>query len=270
MDPTEAMPQDTPDDWPEPVEIVNPDGASDIVLLCEHASNHIPAAYAGLGLTPDDLSRHIAWDIGAAEVTRRLSALLDAPAFLGTTSRLLIDLNRPLDAPSSIVTRSEDTDIPGNVDLDRLERDHRAKRIFRPFHTAVSRHLDRRQHEGRFVRLVSIHSFTPVFKGVSRPWTGGVLFDRAEAFGRSVIAHLRQAGLHVEANVPYTSDRAEDFAVPIHGDDRGIPAILIEIRNDLIRDGVDATNWGVELWAARLNAALRQGSGIAQDRDNPL
>ena len=242
---------DAIDDWPEPVTALNPEGACDIVLLCEHASNYIPAEYAGLGLTPDDLGRHIAWDIGAAAVTRRLSALLDAPAFLGTTSRLLIDLNRPLDAASSIVTRSENTDIPGNIDLDRLERDHRARRIFRPFHTWVSRHLDRRQHDGRAVRLVSIHSFTPVFLGVPRLWDGGVLFDRAEAFGQGVIGRLRQAGLNVEANVPYRTDRAEDFAVPIHGDDRNIPAILIEIRNDLIRDAA-----GVELWATRLNDAL--------------
>ena len=144
MAPTDAI-----DDWPSPVQALNPDGKSDIVLLCEHASNHIPAEYAGLGLTPEELTRHIAWDIGAAAVTRRLSALLDSPAFLGTTSRLLIDLNRPLNADSSIVTRSEATDIPGNTNLDRLERDHRARRIFRPFHTWVSHHLDRRQGGGR-------------------------------------------------------------------------------------------------------------------------
>ncbi len=219
--------------------------------MCEHASNHIPAEYGGLGLTSEDLRRHIAWDIGASAVTRRLSALLDAPAFLGTTSRLLIDLNRPLNAEGSIVTRSETTDIPGNAGLDRLERDHRARRIFRPFHTWVTRHLDRRQGAGRPVRLVSLHSFTPVFLGVKRPWDGGVLFDRAQAFGMSVVGGLRRAGLNVEANVPYRTDRAEDFAVPVHGDDRGIPAILIEIRNDQIRDEA-----GVETWATRLNDIL--------------
>ena len=244
---------DAIDDWPVPVQALNPDGASDIVLLCEHASNHIPAEYAGLGLAPDALERHIAWDIGAAAVTRQLSVLLDAPAFLGTTSRLLIDLNRPLDAPSSIVTRSEATDIPGNLDLDRAERDHRARRIFRPFHTWVSHHLDRRQHAGRPVRLVSIHSFTPIFLGVERPWDGGVLFDRAQAFGTRVVNGLRQAGLNVEANVPYHTDRAEDFAVPVHGDDRNIPAILIEIRNDQIRDEA-----GIDAWATRLNDVLGQ------------
>jgi len=246
-----VTPADAIYDWPAPVKALNPEGASDIVLLCEHASNYIPAEYAGLGLTPEDLERHIAWDIGAAAVTQRLSALLDAPAFLGTTSRLLIDLNRPLNATSSIVTRSEATDIPGNIDLDRLERDHRARRVFRPFHSWVSHHLDRRQQAGRPVRLVSIHSFTPVFLGVPRPWDGGVLFDRARAFGMSVVGRLRQAGLNVEANMPYQTDRAEDFAVPVHGDDRDIPAILIEIRNDQVRDEA-----GVEAWATRLNDAL--------------
>ena len=248
------VPTDAIDDWPAPVQALNPGGASDIVLLCEHASNHIPAEYSGLGLTPGELESHIAWDIGAAAVTRRLSGLLDAPAFLGTTSRLLIDLNRPLEAASSIVTRSETTDIPGNADLDRLERDHRARRIFRPFHTWVSHHLDRRQSAGGSVRLVSIHSFTPVFLGVQRPWDGGVLFDRAEVFGMSLVNSLRRAGLNVEGNVPYHTDRAEDFAVPVHGDDRGIPAILVEIRNDQIRDAA-----GVEAWATRLNDVLALG-----------
>ncbi len=246
MDPNDAI-----DDWPAPVQALNPDGASDIVLLCEHASNYVPAEYSDLGLEADDLRRHIAWDIGAAAVTRRLSAQLDAPAFLGTTSRLLIDLNRPLDAASSIVTRSEATDIPGNIDLDRMERDHRARRVFRPFHTWVSHHLDRRQQGGRPLRIVSVHSFTPVFLGVRRLWDGGVLFDRAQAFGLSVVDRLRQAGLNVEANVPYKTDRAEDFTVPIHGDDRDIPAILIEIRNDLIGDQA-----GVDAWATHLHDAL--------------
>ena len=245
------------DDWPPAVRALNPEGRADIVLLCEHASNHVPAIYANLGLSPDDMARHIAWDIGAAVLTRRLSALLDAPAFLGTTSRLLIDLNRPLDAESSIVTRSEATDIPGNIRLDRLERDLRAERIFRPFHTWVSRHLDRRQREGRLTRIVSIHSFTPVFLGVPRPWDAGVLFAGAEVFGMEIVDRLRQTGRNVGANVPYRADRSEDFSLPVHGDDRGIAAILIEIRNDLIRDAA-----GIETWALDIATAVMPGPEV--------
>jgi predicted N-formylglutamate amidohydrolase len=239
------------DDWPDAIEVLNPSGVSDVVLVCEHASNHIPAEYAGLGLTPHDLSRHIAWDIGAAEVTRHLSQLLDAPAYLAAYSRLLIDLNRPLQAQSSVVTCSEDTDIPGNIGLDPDERLRRAERMFLPFHQRITCDLDQRQREGRPTRLVTIHSFTPVYKGVPRPWHAGVLFGEARDFGQAMVAALRQSGLNVDANVPYVSSRDEDYAIPVHGDDRGIAAVLIEIRQDLITH----TEASAE-WAARLHTAL--------------
>ena len=238
-------------DWPPPVEILNPGGRSDIVLLCEHASNHIPAEYAGLGLPDHELSRHIAWDPGAAAMTRRLSALLDAPAYLGTFSRLLIDLNRPLVAQSSIVVRSEATDIPGNQDIGPAERNRRIERIFQPYHSEVSRVLDARQAAARPTRLVSIHSFTPVFLDVARPWHCGVLFDQAKAFGEALVERLRRPDLVVGANVPYQSSRDEDYAIPIYGDDRGIPAVLIELRQDLI-----SHDDGAAQWASRLADAL--------------
>lgn len=218
--------------------------------MCEHASNHIPFEYGGLGLTPEDLTRHIAWDPGAADVTRLLSQYLDATAFLGTFSRLLVDLNRPLGSSGSIVTRSEATDIPGNLSLSPEEIARRISDIFTPYHAAVSAYLDARQ--GRPTRLVSLHSFTPVFLGVTRPWEGGILFGDAAAFGETLVSRLQTAGLQVGANVPYKTDRNEDYAVPVHGDDRGIPAVLVEIRNDLID-----TAEGAQTWARALTAALR-------------
>lgn len=238
--------------WPAAVEVLNENGRSDIVLLCEHASNHMPAEYGQLGLNIDDLQRHIAWDIGAAEVTRLLSALLDAPAFLSGYSRLLIDLNRPLGTSGSIPVLSEDTDIPGNVGLDPAERARRAEIMFTPFHDRVAAHLDRRARDGRPTRIATIHSFTPVFFGVARPWHAGVLYDRAGDFGETILAGLRRDGtLNVAANVPYVISRDADYAVPIHGDDRGIPAVLIEVRQDLL-----ASRSGIEAWADRLAAAL--------------
>ncbi|GGZ41728.1 N-formylglutamate amidohydrolase [Asticcacaulis endophyticus] len=233
------------------VEIWGEGDASEIVLLCEHASNHIPERYNGLGLPQTELQRHIAWDIGAAEVTRRLSDALGAVAFLGGYSRLLIDLNRPLESPNSIVTRSEATDIPGNINIDEIERAHRVETMFTPFHDRVTAHLNARKTRGLPTRIVSIHSFTPVYHGEVRQWHGGVLFDKSQTYGEAVLERLREPGLMLGANVPYQTSRDEDYGVPIHGDDRGIEAIMIEIRQDLISDPT-----GVDLWAQRLTRAL--------------
>ena len=227
-------------------------GTGDVVLLCEHASNHIPAEYSGLGVSAANLQRHIAWDPGAAEVTRRLSQALDAPAFLGTYSRLLIDLNRPLEAPSSIVTRSEATDIPGNVDLDEVDIRRRIDTIFLPYHAQVGAFLEARQEAGKATRLVCIYSFTPGYLEETRSWHGGVLFGEAKAFGMDLLAKLQTPGLNIGANVPYATNRTEDYGVPIHGDDRGIPAVLIEMRNDLINNEA-----GVVEWADRIEMALK-------------
>ncbi|MEQ1770315.1 MAG: N-formylglutamate amidohydrolase [Devosia sp.] len=240
-----------PADWPEPVDAVNEGGTSDTVLLCEHASNHMPAEYGGLGLPPSELQRHIAWDIGAAAVTRRLCDLLDAAAFLGTYSRLLIDLNRPLDAPDSIPQRSESTDIPGNVLMTAVERLRRRDLIFMPYHRRVSAHLDSRQAARRSTRLLSIHSFTPTFLGQTRPWHAGVLFIGAVDLGHRIADRLRGPDLLVGINEPYKTDRRADYGIPVHGDDRGIAAVMMEIRNDLIRDPAS-----VEQWASAIGEAL--------------
>jgi len=237
------------EDWPAPIEIVNEEGASPILLICEHASMHIPARYADLGLPPEERDRHIAWDIGAAAVTRELAAAIDAPAYLGTYSRLLVDLNRPIGAPSSIPERSEATDIPGNIGLSAAERDARRDAIFTPFQDRISARLDRRRPK----RIVAIHSFTPVFLGVPRPWHVGILYGEARDFGEAVVSALRtDRSILVGANVPYVVNRDEDYTVPVHGDDRGIPAILVEIRYDLIREPR-----GVSAWAERFAGALR-------------
>jgi predicted N-formylglutamate amidohydrolase len=239
-------------DWPPAVEVLNEGGGSDIVLLCEHASNHMPEEYGRLGLEPRHLERHIAWDIGAAEVTRQLSARLDAPAFLSGYSRLLIDLNRPVGAPGSIPIRSEDTEIPGNAGIGEAERIRRAELMFSPFHDRVAAHLDQRAAEGRRTKIVTIHSFTPIFLGVARPWHAGVLYDRAHDLAQDILSGLRSdSRIVADANVPYVISRDGDYAVPVHGDDRGIPAVLIEIRQDLISDVS-----GIAEWTDRLAAAL--------------
>ena len=236
---------------PAAVTSLNPHGASPYVLLCEHASNFIPEAYAGLGLGPADLARHIAWDIGAAALARRLSALLDAPLFLTGHSRLLIDCNRPPGSSTSIPARSEDTDIPGNRDLPAAEAVARQARWFDPFHAAVAGCLDARR--GRPTIVIGVHSFTPVYQGIRRPWHAGVLYAAATALGSGLVAALAaDPALVVGDNEPYRIDPDYDWTVPVHGDARGIPAALLEVRQDLLAD--DA---GIAAWAARLGPIFK-------------
>lgn len=241
-------------DWPDPVEVLNERGRSPVVLVCEHASNHIPAEYDGLGLDAEALSDHIAWDIGAAEVTRALSRKLDAVAFLGTYSRLLIDLNRPVHVASSVPERSETTDIPGNRALDAGEALRRVRQVFNPYHARIQACLDERQIAGVPTILISIHSFTPVYHDVPRPWHAGVLFNRSAAAAEAIAARLGDdPAINVGRNVPYKVDPESDYCVLVHGEARGLPAVLIEIRNDALR-----TPSGIADWAGRLADAIQR------------
>ena len=239
---------------PQPVTVVNAAGVSPVVLLCEHASNHIPAPYARLGLTQADLQRHIAYDIGAADVARELSLRLDAPLILSGYSRLLIDCNRPLTAPSSIPERSEATDIPGNTGIDAGERARRDAMFFAPFREKVAEILDERLAGRRATLLIGMHSFTPVYMGVARPWHAGFLFLRAARLGRALIEALRASdpALVVGDNEPYQVTLESDYTVPYQGDVRGIPTALIEVRQDLISNSP-----GVLAWAETLAGVLR-------------
>lgn len=239
---------------PAPVTVVNEAGRSAVVLVCEHASNHIPARYGGLGLTPADLARHIAWDIGAAALARRLSALLDAPLFLSGYSRLLIDCNRPPGAPTSIPLRSEDTLIPGNQALSPEEAAHREAAFFAPFQARIAACLDARRAAGAATTLIGVHSFTPVFHGIRRPWHAGILYRSATVLAERLLAALREdEALIVGENEPYRVTLEEDYTVPVHGDARGIPAALVEVRQDLL-----ATDAGIAAWATRLAAVIAE------------
>jgi predicted N-formylglutamate amidohydrolase len=249
-------------DGPAPVTVVNAGGASPYVLLCEHASNYIPPRYDRLGLSQADLGRHIAYDIGAADVARELSRRLDAPLLLSGYSRLLIDCNRPLDAPSSIPARSEATDIPGNMGIDAAERARRDALYFAPFRTAVADVLDARLAAGTRTLLIGMHSFTPVYLGEARIWHAGLLYLRAERFGRALSTALRaiDPSLVVGDNEPYQVTLDSDYTVPYQGDARGIPTALIEVRQDLIGDAA-----GVSAWSARLVQML---SSVAATTEN--
>jgi len=238
-------------DEPPACMVRNAEGASPFVLLCEHASNRLPRRLGTLGLAAREIARHIGWDIGALALAEALSRRLDAPLFATGYSRLAIDCNRPLGVPSSIPEASEATAIPGNRDLAAEERAAREEALFHPFHDAVAAHLDARRAAGRASCVVGVHSFTPVFDGMRRPWQAGILYGAAAEPARALIAGLRGQGLTVGDNEPYGIVADEDYTVPVHGDARGLPAFLVEIRQDLLADAAAA-----EAWAGRLSMVL--------------
>ena len=236
--------------------IDNPQGRSPILLICEHASNRLPPRYGTLGLTSSELESHIAWDPGALGVARGLSRLLDAPLIHATVSRLVLDLNREPSAPDSIWTLSERTTVPGNLDLDATERATRVREVYEAFHGAVDAFANARQAAGQLGAVVSIHSFTPVYRDVKRPWQIGLIYDRDERYARSVESGLKQdPALIVGMNEPYSPADRVFHTLERHAERRGLPPLMIEIRNDLIR-----TQDGQASWAHRLAPLLREGA----------
>ena len=235
-------------DEPGPVSTYISQGKSSFLLAVDHAGNLIPRALGRLGLTETDCKRHIAWDIGIAGLARLLAAQLKANLIEQNYSRLVIDCNRPLDADGSIAKISEDTAIPGNSHVSNRERKARTREIFKPYHAQIAAELDRRQSASLPTALVSLHSFTPVFKGVSRPWHAGVLYNRDPRLARPLLALLNADGdFLVGDNVPYVVSDATDYTIPVHGERRGLPHALVEIRQDLIEHESGQREWALRL-----------------------
>ena len=232
----------------DPVTVENESGDSVFFFTCEHAGRVFPRKLGKLGLLEAETLRHIAWDIGIGAVGRELSRLLNAAVILQTYSRLVIDCNRDPNVPSSIPEISENTQIPGNHGLDEAERAARVEAIFRPYHNAIAAALDRRAAAGRASVLVALHSFTPVFKGVSRPWHVAVLFNRDPRLAHALAELLRAEGdLMVGENEPYRVSDLTDYTVPVHGERRGLPHVEIEIRQDLITEPAGQREWAERL-----------------------
>jgi predicted N-formylglutamate amidohydrolase len=230
-------------------------GRSPFLFVCDHASGRLPRVLGSLGLTPAALASHIAWDIGAAAVARLLAVALDGDLVLQAYSRLVIDCNRPLRAPDSIVAHSAGVPIPGNQDLPAAEAARRAQEIFQPYHDRIGGELARRQGQRRPTVLVAMHSFTDSFPGSPRPWHAGILhLDphlSAPLAGRLLHLLRQEPGLVVGDNEPYAAGAQTDFTIVEHGEGRGIPHVEVEIRQDLIADG-----GGQTAWAARLARVL--------------
>ena len=238
---------------PPPFETLNEKGASRALVVCDHASCRIPAALDTLGVSEVERTEHIGWDIGAGAVARRLSALLDAPAVLAGYSRLVIDCNRPAAAPDRIPTESDSIPVPGNTDLDEAAVDARIAEIFTPYHDAIAAALDRMTASGAIPVLVAVHSFTPqLVNGNPRPWEIGICWDKDRRMADPLVEMLRADGLVVGANEPYDFGVLTDYTVPVHAENRGLPSLLIEIRNNEIR-----TAESVETWAVRLTGHIR-------------
>jgi predicted N-formylglutamate amidohydrolase len=227
-------------------------GGSPFVIAIDHASRRIPQRLKSLGLSPADLERHIAWDIGALGVAQGISAALDAPLVAQNYSRLVIDCNRRPGIATSIAAISESTEIPGNAALSAEEIEARRREIFEPYHEHLRALLDERAASGKATVLVAQHSMTEVFKGARREMHAAILYNRERRFARVMLEVLRrEPGLVIAENRPYALSDATDYTVPHHGEARGLPCVEIEIRQDLIRDET-----GQAEWAQRISGAL--------------
>lgn len=231
-----------------PITVYNADGRSPFLIVVDHAGNAIPRSLDGLGISETECERHIAWDIGIAAVSRFVADALDATLVQQNYSRLVIDCNRPPGSETSIPEASELTSIPGNVGLTEAMKAARFSEIFRPYHDRIASELDRRRQAGQQAVLIAMHSFTPVYMGVARPWQCSMLYNRDPRFARVLMALLnREDRILVGDNEPYSVTDAMDYTIPVHGERRGLLHVEIEIRQDLIADDSGQRMWGARL-----------------------
>ncbi|MFO1351425.1 MAG: N-formylglutamate amidohydrolase [Gammaproteobacteria bacterium] len=246
---------------PPPFAAHNPNGGAPVLLVCDHASWRVPSALVNLGLAPELLaSNHIAWDIGAACVTRGLAERLNAPALLTGYSRLVIDCNRQPGDPTSIPALSDGVIIPANQNLGDADAEQRVQTFFWPYHHTITETVARLWRHGPPPALVSIHSFTPVYRGLQRPWHIGVLWNHDPRMVAPFMHWLaaRHPDLCVGDNEPY-SGRAVGFTIDRHAGAAGLPHITLEIRQDLIADQAGCRRW-TDIVGAALEAVLANES----------
>jgi predicted N-formylglutamate amidohydrolase len=234
-----------------PFVMVNAQGVSPYVLVCEHAGNALPKKLGTLGLPVEDLQKHIAWDIGAEGVARLLSKLLDAPLALQRYSRLAYDCNRPPESDAAIPEMSETTVVPGNKNLSAADRMQRVQDIYRPFHAGLAHLLDERACAGKSSSLVTIHSFTKTYKGKERAVELGILFDRDSRIADKLIKGFPKTDARL--NEPYGPRDGVMHTINLHAAPRGLKSVMIEIRNDLV-----ASEREQNYWAQRLSLPLIQ------------
>ena len=236
----------------EACEVHNPDAPAHLLFFCDHASNAVPGELGTLGLPDTDFARHIVYDIGAAQLTRALADRFAAPAVIARWSRLVVDLNRGPDDPTIVMKLSDGRIVPGNRDLDAAGVADRIARYHTPYHAAIAERLKAARAQGIVPVLVSIHSFTPVWRGWPRPWHIGILRDQDTRLSYCMLERIRrESDVVVGENEPYTG-ALENDSLYRHGTMNGLPHVLIEVRQDLIAD-----DSGVARWAARIEGFLR-------------
>jgi predicted N-formylglutamate amidohydrolase len=250
---------ETPDsllatDEPPPFTVDNENGTSPLLIVADHAGKHFPRRLGQLGLSNAECGRHIAWDIGVGAVCCLIGKALNAVVIRQNYSRLVIDCNRTPGSGTSILDLSELTRVPGNIGLSERHRLTRVREIFRPYHDRIATELDRRREAARPTALISVHSFTPVFKTVARLWHVGVLYNRDPRFAQILMEVLhREEGLVVGDNEPYSVTDASDYTIPVHGEQQDLHHVALEIRQDLI-----TAEAGQRIWAALFARSLPQ------------
>ncbi len=247
----------TPADGPV-ADVINPDGAAPIILVCEHANNRIPGALGNLGLSVDTIASHITWDLAACDLAREVAVALDAPLVASRFSRLVYDCNRPPDAADAVPQRSETYDIPGNVGVDAATRRARLDEFYTPFHNAVADAIDRKAATAPPV-IVTMHTFTPTSFGVPRAVQLGVLHDTDARFADAVLAHAGATGLRAERNAPYGPADGVTHTLRTHALTRGLLNVMLEVRNDLVAQPGDRAQVAASL-IQLLRDAMRAAS----------
>lgn len=225
-------------DDPPAFEVVNAlQTDSPILIVCDHASNYIPAALGGLGIAPQHLQQHIAYDIGAAGVSRQLARDMGVTAVLGGFSRLVLDPNRYLTAHDSIPSISDGVVIFGNETLSAADRMLRVEELFIPYQCAINQAVTRILHNFSMPLFLSVHSYTPIFQGFERPWEIGVLWEGDDGVASLLIDYLRDnTDYHVGENEPYHACNPVGYTVKTHAESKNFPNVLVEIRQDLVTD----------------------------------
>ena len=253
-----------------PVHQTNAAGRSAFLFTCDHYGRLIPPSLGDLGLSEDELTRHIAWDIGIAGVAERLADMLGAHLIAQRYSRLVIDCNRPPGVKSSIPILSEATTIPGNEGLSHEMTEARRRAIFDPYHRCIDETIARRLHENRPTVLVALHSFTPVYAGIARPWHIGTLYHRDHVLPPLLLQKLRAEGdLVVGDNEPYAVSDATDYTIPVHGEQRGLMNTGIEIRQDLITDAEGQRQWAERLARILGEIEVTLGANLMMPSESP-
>lgn len=243
---------------PAPAKVLNVFGKGPFIFGCEHAGNRIPRSLGTLGLAKPELSRHIAWDIEAAQLTEKLSEALDCPAVLQRYSRLVYDCNRTASHPGAFVVDADGSRVSGNENLSAEEKLEREAAIYRPFHNTLSGLIDRRRWEGDRFAYVAVHSFNERVHGKPRPWHVGFLYNQQPAMSRHLIDWFRNNTTYeVGDNQPYSPLDAVEHTLRVQAETRSLPYTMVEVRNDLLRSETQIAEW-----ATLLTRALRS---FAQD-----